>query len=95
VLIVMIRPSQNIVTQVMMARILSGGTPIEESDGAFPLDWMLLPQRALADRNTLLAARGVVDPPQQWSKAPYVDGPPTDFFGWNDALFEARFCFTK
>jgi hypothetical protein len=53
-------PSQNVVSQVMMARILSGGTPIEESDGAFPLDWLLLLHRALAQRSTLLAAVAVV-----------------------------------
>ena len=86
-------PSQNVVSQVMMARILSGGTPIEESDGAFPLDWLLLLHRALAQRSTLLAAVAVVlrSEVTKWAKAPYVDGPPTDFFSWNDALFDHKF----
>jgi hypothetical protein len=44
----------------MMARILSGGTPIEKSDGAFPLDWVLLLQRALAQQSTLLVAVAAV-----------------------------------
>ena len=75
-------PSQNVVSQVMMARILSGGTPIEESDGAFPLDWLLLLHRALAQRSTLLAAVAAVlrSEVTKWAKAPYVHGPPTDFF---------------
>ena len=90
-------PSQNVVSQVMMARILSGGTPIEESDGAFPLDWLLLLHRALAQRSTLLAAVAAVlrSEVTKWAKAPYVDGPPTDFFSWNDALFDHKFCFKK
>ena len=54
-------PSQNVVSQVMMARILSGGTPIEESDGAFPLDWLLLLHRALAQRSTESAVDLCID----------------------------------
>ena len=82
----------------MLARILSGGTPIEEGNDAFPIDWLLLLASTAGQAPTGLAIVAALMRIQvaKWAKGPYVGGEPTDFFtGWNDALFEARFCYKK
>jgi hypothetical protein len=91
-------PVSTTVSQVMLARILSGGTPIEEGNDAFPIDWLLLLASTAGQAPTGLAIVAALMRIQvaKWAKGPYVGGEPTDFFtGWNDALFEARFCYKK
>jgi hypothetical protein len=62
-------PSQNVDSQMMMARILSGGPPIEESDGAFPLDWLLLLHQSGTNRGVFFPHPPIIImPPQYFQK---------------------------
>jgi hypothetical protein len=74
-------PVSTTMTQVMLARILSGGTPIEEGNDACPIDWLLLLALSAGQAPTGLAIVAALLRIQvaKWAKGPYVGGKPTDF----------------
>ena len=66
-------------------------------DDGLPFDWVLLAQSVAVHSPLWLAMIGIVPRREvaKWAKAPYIPGHGTDFFAWNDSVFEAHVCFTK
>ena len=91
-------PPPDVVNDVMLSRILAGSSPISTGDDdGLPFDWVLLAQSVAVQSPLWLAMIGIVLRREvvKWAKAPYIHGHGTDFFAWNDSVFEAHFCFTK
>jgi hypothetical protein len=91
-------PPPDVVNDVMLSRILAGSSPISTGDDdGLPFDWVLLAQSVAVQSPLWLAMIGIVLRREvaKWAKAPYIPGHGTDFFAWNDSVFEAHFCFTK